>query len=88
MDDLKLLVRSEDDLENGIKIVKAVRKYVNMNFGLENCARICLKNGTAQSKLYIGRIFEKDIKELDLREAYMYVAHFKVLHAVRFLIKN
>jgi hypothetical protein len=26
-----------------------------------------------QSKLHTGRIFEKDIKELDLREAYKYL---------------
>jgi hypothetical protein len=28
-------------LENKIKIVKAISKDINMNFGLENCARIC-----------------------------------------------
>jgi len=43
MDDLKLLSRSEDDLENEIKIVKAVSTHINMNFVLEKCARICLK---------------------------------------------
>jgi len=42
MDDLKLLGRSEDDLENEITIVKAVSKDV-MNFGLEKCAGICIK---------------------------------------------
>jgi len=41
MDGLKLLSRSEDDLENEIKIVKAISTDINMNFGLENCARIC-----------------------------------------------
>jgi hypothetical protein len=43
MDSLKLLSRSEDDLENEIKIVKAISKDINMNFVLEKCARICLK---------------------------------------------
>ena len=32
MDDLKLLGRSEHDLQNEIKIVKAIRKDINMNF--------------------------------------------------------
>ena len=41
VDDLKLLGKSEDDFENEIKIVKAISKDVNMNFGLEKCARIC-----------------------------------------------
>jgi hypothetical protein len=43
MDDLKLLSRSEEDVENEIKIVKAVSKDINLNFGLEECANICLK---------------------------------------------
>ena len=44
-----------------------------MNFGLENCARICLKKGRVQSKPYIGSPFQKDIKELDPRMAYKYL---------------
>jgi hypothetical protein len=50
MDDLKLLSRSEDDLENEIKIVEAINKDINMNFGLEKCARICLKMVGSKAK--------------------------------------
>ena len=32
MGDWKLLGRNEVDLENGIKIVKAINKDINMNF--------------------------------------------------------
>jgi hypothetical protein len=32
IDDLKLWCRSEDDLENEIKIVKAISTDINMNF--------------------------------------------------------
>jgi len=35
----KLLGSSEDDLENEIKIGKAISKDINMNFGLEKCAK-------------------------------------------------
>jgi hypothetical protein len=49
MDDLKLLGRNDDDLENEIKIVIAIGKDINMNFGLEKCARIFLKKGRVQS---------------------------------------
>ena len=42
MDGLKLLVRSEDDLESEMKIVKANNKDFNMNFVLEKFAVICL----------------------------------------------
>jgi hypothetical protein len=41
--DFKLQGRNEDDLENKIKIVKAISTDIYMNFGLEKCARICLK---------------------------------------------
>jgi hypothetical protein len=48
----KLLGRSEDDLENELKIVKAISKGNDMNCGLETCAKICLKKGTVQSKTH------------------------------------
>ena len=44
-----------------------------MNFGLEKCARICLKRRSVQSKMHLGSTFENDIKELDPREAYKYL---------------
>jgi hypothetical protein len=53
MDDLKLLDRNENDLQNEIKIVQAISKYINMNFGLEKCARMCLKRGRIQSKIHM-----------------------------------
>ena len=36
MDDLELLGRNENDLENKMKIVQTIRKNMNMKFGLEN----------------------------------------------------
>jgi len=67
VDELKLLGRNEVDLENGIKIVKAVSND-NINFGLEKCAKIRLKQGGVQSSRYVGSTFEKDIKGLDPRK--------------------
>ena len=75
MDDLKLLNRNENDLKNEIKIVQTISKYIYMNFGLEKCARICLKRGRVQSKMHTGNTFENDIKELDPRKAYKYLRH-------------
>ena len=43
MDELKLLGRNENELKNEMKNVQTISKDMNMNFGLENCARICLK---------------------------------------------
>jgi len=70
MDDLRLLGRNENDLENGMKIVQTISKDINMKFGLEKCARICLKRGSVQSKMHVGSTFENNIKELDPRKAY------------------
>jgi len=46
MNDLQLLGRNENDLKDEIKIVQTINKDANMNFGLEKCARICLKGGS------------------------------------------
>jgi len=73
MNDLKLLRRNENDLQNEINIVQIVSKDININFGLEKCARICLKRGRVQSEIQIGSTFENDIKELDPRKAYNYL---------------
>jgi hypothetical protein len=50
-----------------MNIVQTINKVINMNFGLEKCARICLKRGSVQSKMHVGSTFENDIKELDPR---------------------
>jgi len=73
LDDLKLLGRNENDLENEMKIVQKINKDTNMKFGLEKCARICLKRGIVQSKMHVGSTFENDIKELDPRKTHKYV---------------
>jgi len=44
--------------------VKAISKDINTNFGLGKCARVCLKKGST---------VEKDIKELDPKEACKYL---------------
>ena len=43
MDELKLLGRNENELKNEMKIVQTVSKDMNMNFGLEKCARMFKK---------------------------------------------
>jgi len=70
---LKLLGRNENDLKNEIKIMQTISKDINMNFGLEKCARICLKRGSVQSKMHIGSTFDNDIKEMDPRKPCKYL---------------
>jgi len=50
MDDLKLLGRNENELKNEMKIVQTISKYMNMNFGLKKCARICLNGVLFKAK--------------------------------------
>jgi hypothetical protein len=73
MDYLQLLSRSQEDLENEIKIVKTISKDISMNFGLAKCAKICLKRGRAQRNTYIESTFQKDIKELNPRKTCKYL---------------
>jgi hypothetical protein len=44
-------------------------KDINMNFGLEKCAGVCLKRGRVQSKMHIRSTFGNGIEELDPRKA-------------------
>ena len=73
LDDMKLLGRNKNELKNEMKIVQTISKDMNMNFGLEKCARICLKRGSVQSKMHVGTTFDNVIKELDPRKAYKYL---------------
>ena len=89
MDGLKLLGRNENDLKNETKIVHTISNDLNMNFGLEKCTRICLKRGRVQSKMHIGNTFENDIKKLNPRKAYKYLAQKTVLtYSVRMRKKS
>jgi len=53
-------------------LCKQLVKY-EYEFGLEICARICLKRVSVQSKMHVRNTFDNDIKELDPRKAYKYL---------------
>jgi hypothetical protein len=72
MDDLKLIGRSEEELTKEIQIVKTLSNDINMKFGWEKCARICLKSGKVYRKQHMGKTMETEIKELDTMKAYNY----------------
>ena len=60
-------------MKNEMKIVQTISKDINMNFGLEKSARICLKRCKVQSKMHIRSTFENNIKKLDPRKAYKHL---------------
>ena len=43
MDDLKLIAKSQEELQKQIQTVKIFSDYIHMEFGLEKCAKITFK---------------------------------------------
>jgi hypothetical protein len=43
MDDLKLIAKSEEELQKQTQIVKTFSDYIHVEFGLEKCPRLLLK---------------------------------------------
>jgi hypothetical protein len=72
-----------------IIIFITIIKDINMNFGLEKCASICLKRGRGQSQMHIGSTFENDIKGLDPRRADKYLEIEEILtYSIRMINKD
>jgi hypothetical protein len=67
-DDLKLRRKSEDELREKIRIVQTISKDIEVNFGLEKCPRIYLKNDRLYKKRHIENTMENEIKELNPRK--------------------
>ena len=49
MDDLKLIAKSEEEPQKQIQTVKIFSDDINMEFGLEKCAKITFKRGKLNS---------------------------------------
>jgi hypothetical protein len=45
MDDLKLIVKSQEELQKQIQTVKTFSDDIHMEFGLDKCAKITFKRG-------------------------------------------
>ena len=45
MDDLKLIAKLEEELQKQIQTVKIFSDDINIEFGLEKCAKITFKKG-------------------------------------------
>ena len=45
MDDFKLIAKSEEELQKQIQTVKTFSDDINMEFGLEKCAKVTFKRG-------------------------------------------
>ena len=65
MDDLKLIAKSEEELQKQIQTVKTSGDDIDMKFGIEKCAKVTFKRGklTYLQNLVIDT--NREIQELE-----------------------
>ena len=73
MDDLKLIAKSEEELQKQIKTVKTFSDNINMEFGLEKCAKITFKRGKLTHLQNLVIDTNRKIQELEQGKTYKYV---------------
>ena len=73
MDDLKLIAKSEEELQKQIQTVKTFSDDINMEFGLETCAKITFKRGKLTHSQNLVIDTNREIQELEQGKAYIYL---------------
>jgi predicted GNAT family acetyltransferase len=73
MDDLKLIAKSEEELQRQIQTVKTFSDDIHMEFGLEKCAKITLKRGKLISSQNLVIDNNREIQELEQGKTYRYL---------------
>ena len=73
MDDLKLIAKSEEELQTHIQSVKTFSDDINMEFGLEKCVKITFKRGKLTHLQNIVIDTNREIQELEQGKTYKYL---------------
>ena len=73
MDDLKLIVKSEEELQKEIQTVKTFSDYIHMEFGLEKRAKIAFKRGKLVHSQNLVIDINREIQELERGKTYKYL---------------
>jgi hypothetical protein len=73
MDDLKLIGKSEEELQKQIQTVKTFSDNIHMEFGLEKCATIVFKRGKLVHSQNLETHFNREIQELEQEKTYKYL---------------
>jgi len=73
MDDLKLIAKSEEELQKQIQTVKAFSDDIHMEFGLEKCAKIAFKKGKLVHSQNLVIDINREIQELGQGKKYKYL---------------
>jgi len=73
MDDLKLIAKSEEELQKRIQIVKTFSDDIHIEFGLEKCAKIAFKIGRLVHSQNLVIDINREIQELEQGKTYKYL---------------
>jgi hypothetical protein len=73
VDYLKLIAKSEEELQKQIQTVKAFSDDINMEFGLEKCAKITFKRGKLTHLQNLVIDTNREIQELEEGKSYKYL---------------
>jgi hypothetical protein len=73
MDDLKLIAKSEEELQKQIQTVKNFSDDILKEYGLEKCANITLKRGKLTHSQNLVIDINREIQELQRRKTYKYL---------------
>jgi hypothetical protein len=81
MDDLKLIAKSEEELQRQIHTVKTFSEDIHMEFGLEKCAKVTFKRGkliSSQNLVIDNFVVSTLISKLSGNPKVHYPTHFRL----------
>ena len=73
MDNLKLIAKSEEELQKQIQTVKTFSDDIHMEFGLEKCAKITFKRGKIIQSQNLLLDVTREIQALEQGKTYRYL---------------
>jgi len=73
MDDLKLIAKSEEELQKQIQTVKTFSDDIHMELGLDKCAKITFKRGKLTHSQNLVIVINREIQELEQGKTYKYL---------------
>ena len=73
MDDLKLIAELEEELQKEIQTLKNFSDDINIEFGLEKCAKITFKGGKLTHLQNLVIDTNREIQELEQGKMYKYL---------------
>ena len=73
MDDLKLIAKSQEELQKGIQTLKTFSDDINMETGLEKCAKITIKRGKLTHLRNLVIDTNREIQETEQGKTYKYL---------------